>query len=301
MTPIESDAAAWVAILIPTFNRRESLLRCLAAVRAMPGAHKTYVVFDGCTDGSEDAVGAQFPEVVRLRGDGNLWWSGAINVGAEAAIRDGASHLLFYNDDVEAAPTLVAELLRCALAHPRSVIGPAVYHSDDRSRVWSAGGRTDWLGRGTYTRENEQAAEAIASGDLVVEWLPGMGTLTPSDAFLAVKGVDAERFPQYFGDADFCLRAGRAGYQVRICPEARLFNEIRSTGIQLPPGPIRWKHVHAILTHRRSHMNWVTRTRFWGVHCPPHLVLWQVLRFYIPILTMALGKLTVAHLRGIRR
>lgn len=36
---------------------------------------------------------------------------------------------------------MLSRLLECAKRHPDSVIAPKIYYSDDRERLWSAGGR----------------------------------------------------------------------------------------------------------------------------------------------------------------
>ncbi len=273
-----------VAVIIPTFNRREAVLCCLEHIRAMTGVPvRAVVVCDGSTDGTQDAIRAQFPEAVLVEGDGNLWWSGSINAGVEAALPLGVEYCLFLNDDVHPDSDMARALVHAADAAPGSIQGAVVYHQREPERIWCGGGLAVWFGRGAYMRADAEAAAALAAGKLDVDWLPGMGTLIPSDLVRELGGIDAENFPQYWGDTDFTLRASRQGIPVRVCPGARLYNDIDSTGILLPPGGADWKRVKTLLFTHRSHASLSARTRLWRRHCSSPQFLFQFLRFYVPL------------------
>jgi GT2 family glycosyltransferase len=282
-----------VAVVIPTHNRRESLLACLNEVHSLEEvACCCVVVFDGCTDGSQEAVRKNYPRVLHVEGDGSLWWSGAINKGIAAARELGSRYFCLLNDDVRPDPGMLAALMRSARECPGALIGSMIHRMDDPSRLWCAGGFTDWWGSGIGMRADRSADLTAERPVLPVHWLPGMGTLIPNSVIERIGMMDADGFPQYFGDADFCLRARQAGIPVLLCPEARLYNDVSSTGELLPQGAIDWKRAVSILCSLRSHANWRIRWRFWLRHCPPFLVLWQALRFYLPLLAAMAKKLT---------
>jgi len=94
-----------IAVIIPVFNRRETTLKCLGLLKnnvLIPNNSliNIIVVDDGSTDGTAAAIKLAFPDVKILNGDGNLWWTGAINMGVEFALSQDFDYLLTrLNDD----------------------------------------------------------------------------------------------------------------------------------------------------------------------------------------------------------
>ena len=119
------DTGPEISIIIPTYNRRPQLQRCLSALsRQSVGqeALEVIVVDDGGTDGTAAAVAEAAPSLgvpVRLVSQANAGANAARNRGIEIA---AAPLLLIINDDTIATPSLVAEHLRMHRAHPKETV-----------------------------------------------------------------------------------------------------------------------------------------------------------------------------------
>lgn len=277
-----------VAFIIPTFNRADKLRECLCSVlNTSSDSFEIIVVNDGSTDATRAMLAEEFPQVMVVEGDGQLWWSGCIRAGADRARSESRfTHFLFLNDDVLVEEGFAERLAEVAERHPGCLVGSLITFADQSERIWCAGGRLDWLGRGAFMSTTAPQAQFWR-----VAWLPGMGTLVPLEVYDRVGGIDARSFPQYFGDTDFSLRVARLGVPVLCHRSLRLRNQAALTGLLLPAGPINLGTAWAILTHRRSHSNFPTRVRFWLRHCPLPLVPWQLVRYYLPLLAAMVKKL----------
>jgi GT2 family glycosyltransferase len=109
------DNARKIAVLITCFNRREKTLACLRrlADQQLPADHvlQVYLVDDGCTDGTGDAVIREFPRTRVLHGTGSLYWAGGMRFAWVEAAKDQPDYFLLLNDDTEIVPHAVATLL----------------------------------------------------------------------------------------------------------------------------------------------------------------------------------------------
>ena len=58
-----------------------------------------YLVDDGSTDGTSEAVKKNFPQVNIIKGDGTLFWNGGMRVAFSKAMESEHDYYLWLNDD----------------------------------------------------------------------------------------------------------------------------------------------------------------------------------------------------------
>jgi GT2 family glycosyltransferase len=217
---------ASTAVVIPVHGGLHLTVRCLESLRACdPLPLMVVVVDDGSPDDTAAHLAAHFPDVNVVPGDGNLWWSGAVNVGCNFAIERGARTLiLLNNDDVELSSNLLTELMRLVEERGGCVGATALMKKDGQLRIFASGGSLDWRRGGTKLRNWD---EPFVEGECVSEcdWLLGMALAFGAETFRALGGVDARAFPQSRGDADFTLRARRHGYPCTITTTCWVVND----------------------------------------------------------------------------
>ncbi len=270
---------AKVAAVIPTHTRWEEAELCLRAL-----VNSTYpdleivLVDDGSTDGTTENCRRMFPQVHLLSGDGNLWWSGSVNMGIEYALDRGSDYILLLNDDNQVEPWTVERLVNCARSiGPLTIASSQVCTVEDTGDCVWEGGPPIWDSRPYSLVKN-----AFNSPDYVLTPHPpgGQGVLIPSECFDAVGLMDHRAFPQYYGDHDFYYRAMRAGYRIVVDLQAVVRSKINMTGVhyRMQPATVGW--TFEFLFGRRSLMNIVVLARCMWRHCPrrdmPALYLHQV-------------------------
>jgi GT2 family glycosyltransferase len=114
MTPatLASDS---IAVVLTCHNRREATLSCIRGLIAQKldtgCALQVFLVDDGSTDGTAEAVANLLPQVSIIRGNGSLFWSGGMRAGIAAAMASDAAFILWLNDDTVLDPYAVAGLL----------------------------------------------------------------------------------------------------------------------------------------------------------------------------------------------
>lgn len=128
---ITADAAPRISVLMPTFRRPSLLPKALASLASQQGCQLgdfEVVVVDNCPDASArpvfDCAVEAYGTFMRMQylHEPRPGISHARNTALAAA---RGSHVLFLDDDQEAAPTLIAHYLRAmSLSHAAILVGP---------------------------------------------------------------------------------------------------------------------------------------------------------------------------------
>jgi GT2 family glycosyltransferase/peptidoglycan/xylan/chitin deacetylase (PgdA/CDA1 family) len=196
------------SVVIPTYQRRQTVVRSVAALAEQTCADfEVVVAVDGSSDGTTEALRAletSFP--LRVLEQPNRGRAAAVNAGAAAA---GGGLILFLDDDMRADPRLLEEHERSHREGADAVMGdlPLDPNSPRNLLSWGVG----WWARNRCERLAAPGAE-IGIADLLT------GQLSISRAaYEAVGGFD-ESFTRdgLFGgeDLDLGYRLLKAGYRI---------------------------------------------------------------------------------------
>ena len=209
MNPVPAAAPSSIWMVIPVHNRRETTLGCLRHLRTTGALAwlNVCVVDDGSSDGTSAAIQAEFPCVTVLRGDGQLWWAGAICLGMRHALGAGAATVLWLNDDCRPPGSALEKL--CDLAARSSCVAWIDAHAPGG---WSYGAhrKTLWRVRRCTPAEEAQGKIDTFSGNCVClprAWIERVGL------------PHAHLFPHGIADLDYGLRLHAAGAPLRRLPD----------------------------------------------------------------------------------
>jgi GT2 family glycosyltransferase len=258
-----------IAVLITVFNRRETTLLGLRSLFAqeLPAGHRLRVILadDGSTDGTSEAVSREFPEVEILRGDGNLYWVGGMQLAWRAA--RPADFYFWFNDDVDLRPGALLKLLE-------------IYEASGSSETIAVGATCDPVAKKTCTggirrRSWHNVRVMDPNGEVqMCDSINGNIVLVPRQAEERIGMMD-DRFTHIFADADYGIRARKCGIPVLLAPdhlgECQL-NSLRNTTFD-PNLTIRerWKRFFGPKGYRPPDEWWVFVHR----HAPhPKVLYW---------------------------
>ena len=220
-----------VAAIVLNYNGRELTLQSLASLaRVEYPALELLHVDNGSTDGSFAAVAAALPGVRQIRTEANLGISGGLNLGIRWAMREGFDYLLLCNNDIEADPALLSELVAVAERSPTiGCVGPKTfYFYGDRRRIWAAGGTLRFHEAVTKERGTGELDRGQFERDEPVGYVNGCCMLIRRVA-MAATGLWDPVYHVSVEDADWCARMKRAGFSCWYAHRARLWHMVSPT------------------------------------------------------------------------
>lgn len=203
--------------VIPVHNRRETTLAILENLRNLraTGFMLDILVIDDCsTDGTFEAVTARFPNVRLVRGNGNLWWGGALNVGFRYALERGYDYIYTLNDDISLRDDTLEELHKTASRMPNSVCGSVILRHD--GRILNAGYTFSAFLHKLKNPHKDKGYDSLRIDFLPCETLSTQSTLIPSAVLKLGIFIDEKRFPHNYSDLDYFDTVRRSGFGLEV-------------------------------------------------------------------------------------
>ena len=118
-----------VNVIIPVFNRINETKKIISNLRVQNTAEeiKILIIDDGSNDGTSEWLSSQ-EDLFFLRGNGKLFWGGAIDLGINYIIKNYPSDewILLINNDVEVKKDYVDNLLKIAKKNFPAAVGSVV-------------------------------------------------------------------------------------------------------------------------------------------------------------------------------
>ncbi|MCO6453147.1 MAG: glycosyltransferase family 2 protein [Caldilineales bacterium] len=268
-------AAVDISILIVSWNVRDLLLKCLAALPAAGGSERSYeiiVVDNASSDGTVQAVIQAFPEVHVIANKENRSFTSGNN---QALAKARGDYLFLLNPDAEPDPGSIAELWRYLEANPGvGIAGPRLRYPD--GSVQSSRRRFPTLP--VLFTESAVVQEYLPGLSLfrryyladqaddipqTVDWIVGAAMFARRQVYEQIGGLD-ESFFMYSEELDWCRRAVEAGWQVGYVPAAGIVHyEGKSSEQVMASRHVRFFSSRVLYTRKYYGSFWAETLRLW--------------------------------------
>ena len=204
-----------LVVLMTCHNRCDTTLSCLQALYKQDIIFDVFLVDDGSSDGTSDAVKSYYPDVNIIKGDGNLFWVGGMRLAFAEALKHNYDYYLWLNDDSLLEPDALSRLLNThklliQQGSPNSIIVGSV--KDPVTGVHTYGGRVrndSWFSN-TFKPVKPDDREPVEC-----DTMQGNIVLIPSLVADKVGNLDSA-FVHTMGDLDYGLRARKLGCSVWV-------------------------------------------------------------------------------------
>lgn len=199
-----------IAVLITCHNRREKTLKCLSnlysAVLPTGVSLKVYLVDDGSTDGTSEAIKENFSQVKIIKGNGNLYWNQGMRLAWETAAEEyDYNFYLWLNDDTIIDKNSLKELLVSYQAAYKLEGKPAI--------IVGACKKSEETSEFSYGGRNEDGP-VIPNGKLQnCKYINGNVVLIPREIYNSLGNLSND-YTHALGDYDYGLRALKKGFNI---------------------------------------------------------------------------------------
>lgn len=224
--PEASGPTPICSIVIPSYNGRRLLERCLASIdRHRPPGIEVVVADDGSTDGTADWLARGHPEVRAVLRKTNGGFCAAANAGIAAA---RAPFIQLLNNDAEVCAGWVEAGLAPFADQSVGSVAPLVLVRSDPSRVDSAGDQYALYGWPTKRGHGRAAARWLGRAPEEVFGASGSSAFYRAEAIRKVGGFDPE-FGSYYEDVDLAFRLRWGGYRCIFTSECHILHDVSAS------------------------------------------------------------------------
>lgn len=240
-----------VAAVFVTYNRSAMLRDSLLAMDASTRAPDEVIVVDNASaDDTARMLAEEFPKIVHVRLAENTGPAGGFGEGLRVAVERGHDWAWLFNDDDHPEPGALARMLDAMPALPERTAMFASWLIDDRGEVAK-------LGVAWKNRILDHVAPPPDGGSYDVDLLIFAGALVNAAAVRELGLPKAEYFMMW-EEMEYCIRARRAGWSIRILPEP-LVRTLHAGAATSPPWRLYYQsrnHLAMALDHRSAPEVW---------------------------------------------
>lgn len=214
---------------IVNWNTKDLMIQCLRSIRQEAGEVKleVFVVDNGSTDGSKEAVRAEFPEAILIDNSSNLGFARANNQALRLSKGD---YILLLNPDTQVKKGAIDTLKTFMDRHPEAGAVGGQLLNPDGSRQNSIANFPSlatellnksllrWLFPNRFPGKEREYNEPIE-----VESVIGACMMVRRKAIEQVGLLDEDYF-LFLEETDWCYRMKKAGWKIYHIPQAEVIH-----------------------------------------------------------------------------
>jgi GT2 family glycosyltransferase len=257
-----------VYIIVLNWNHLDDLILTMESLIIQDYQNMKILISDnGSADGSQVYINENYPDAILLENNENLGWAGGNNVGIKYALTNDADYILLANNDLyientKIVSTLVNDLVKLKEKNIK-IIGTTVNYYTPKDRTHNSGWilfpKSEVKGR-VFNRYRKEYNIQLSNNYRVVDFVSGCFILIDKSVFNDIGFID-EAFFCYMEEADFSLRAWKAGHGSLINKDLIIYHKVASTAKVGSPFfmYLKFRNLYYFLTKHKtiiSHYNY---------------------------------------------
>ncbi|MEM8526265.1 MAG: glycosyltransferase family 2 protein [Bacteroidota bacterium] len=226
-TIFQIDKSTKISIITVNYNQAEVTLELLASIKRQSFQDVEVIVVDNASrENRLPELKVAYPDIITIRSEENLGFSGGNNLGIESSTGD---FLFFVNNDAEILEGTIPKLLACFERVPKlGIVSPMIHYyqpEKEEKMIQYAGtvplhaitGRNFTIGKFEIDRGQYNEAKPTAH-------VHGAAMMVKREVIEKVGGMPEEFF-LYYEELDWSDQIRRAGFEVYIEPNAKIYHK----------------------------------------------------------------------------
>jgi hypothetical protein len=208
-----------IFVIIPNFNGKKTLLKCLQSVNASGYSNLEVVVVDNDSkDGSLEEAKKYLSRAHFIKNEKNLGFATAVNIGIRFSLEQMADYIFLLNNDAEIENDTLQKLVDEMEKDKKRGVGSPLIFDKRNGKIWFAGGKIN-----RWKMRTEHRFTALSQNSYETQYVTGCAMIIKKEVFKEV-GLFDQNYFLYYEDADFCLRAKKASYKIMIFPSIKAYH-----------------------------------------------------------------------------
>ena len=255
-----------LSIVTVNYNNSDSTLKLLESLINQTNQDFQIIVIDNASEEADfNNLRQNVDNTTLVRNNDNLGFSGGNNVGIKEALKNGAEWVVLLNNDTWAEDGFISSL-KAKLTGLGGIVGLPL----------DEGGQIAYCGRVEWLKPTLKHAYQLTSPDGKAIEDPRQSRDLPAYQLYAIGGAVAirkevfekigfwdEKYFLYFEDADFSLRAKKAGIPVTIVPDVVIHHNTSSTTKKLGSSLLLRYHYRNALYFNLKNGPWYIKLAVW--------------------------------------
>src|SRR3989338_2158616 len=268
-----------ISIVTINFNGSEDTIKLLRSLEEQADRDFEIIVVDNASEEADFAnlqttcgqstSQVDYPQVKIVRNSENLGFSGGNNVGIRQVLKNASDWVVFLNNDTWVERDFI-ERLRAVLGVKSEVVGLPLIES----------GRVAYTGRIEWLKPTLKHAYQLTSLPAYQLYAIGGAMAVHKDVFEKIGFLD-EKYFLYFEDADFSVRARKAGFEISIAENLNVHHHVSSSTKKLGSPLLMRYHYRNALYFNLKNGPWYIKLLVWP---------WSWLIIVKQLIKLALGK-----------
>ena len=238
-----------VSIIIPHWNGIETLSECIKSIlKTQFDSYEIIVVDNASTDGSQDWIKEEYPQIILIENDKNYGYAGGCNRGVDYA---NGEFIIFLNNDTIQDPEWIKYLISLVETNENiAAVQPKVLNYFNKNIFDYAGGSGGHMdvfcfpfARGRIFL-NQEIDLGQYNESRQCFWASGTAFLIRKELFFKAGKFD-EVFFSHMEEIDLCWRLRAMGFQIWVAPKSIVYHK---NALSMP----MHSHKKYYLNHRNS-------------------------------------------------